>query len=97
MDVSIDDEPIGQLTIGLFGEDSPKTVENFRQICMHGINGKTYAGTKFHRSIDKLIIQGFFRKYNFQCTHQTQRHLKVIIQLEEYYLFLFFSIPALVW
>lgn len=58
MDVSIDNEPIGQLTIGLFGEDSPKTVENFRQICINGINGKTYAGTNFHRIIDKLIIQG---------------------------------------
>lgn len=62
MDVTIDDEPIGQLTIGLFGEDSPKTVANFRHICIHGINGKTYAGTKFHRIVDRLIIQGLFQK-----------------------------------
>lgn len=69
MDVSIDGEPIGQLTIGLFGEDSPKTVENFRQICINGINGKTYVGTKFHRVIDKFIIQGLCRK-QFQCKCQ---------------------------
>lgn len=58
IDVSKDNEPIGRLTIGLFGEDAPKTIENFRHICIHGINGKTYAGTTFHRVVDKLIIQG---------------------------------------
>lgn len=62
MDISIDDEPIGQITIGLFGEDAPKTVENFRHICIHGINGRTYAGTKFHRIVDRLIIQGLYKK-----------------------------------
>lgn len=59
--MSINDEPIGQLTFGLFGEDAPKTVENFRRICLEGINGRTYAGSKFHRVIDRFIIQGLFR------------------------------------
>lgn len=56
--VSIDGEPIGQLSIGLFGGDAPKTVENFRKICFKGINGMKYAGSKFHRVIDRFIIQG---------------------------------------
>lgn len=58
IDISIDNEPIGTITIGLFGEDAPKTVKNFQTICTKGINGKTYAETKFHRIIDKFIIQG---------------------------------------
>lgn len=46
------------MTIGLFGEEAPKTVENFRKICSEGINGKTYVGTKFHRVINRFVIQG---------------------------------------
>lgn len=60
LDITIDKEFIGTITIGLFGDDSPKTVANFREICINGINGKTYVGTKFHRVIDKFIIQGTF-------------------------------------
>lgn len=56
----IDSEFIGTITVGLFGDDSPKTVENFRTICTKGINGKSYNGTKFHRIIDRFIIQGDF-------------------------------------
>lgn len=59
LDITIDNQPIGTITIGLFGYDSPKTVENFRKICMHGIDGHSYNGTKFHRVIDRFIIQGF--------------------------------------
>lgn len=58
LDIEIDNEPIGTITVGLFGYDSPKTVENFRTICTKGINGKSYNGTKFHRVIDRFIIQG---------------------------------------
>lgn len=58
LDITIDSKPIGTITIGLFGDDSPKTVENFRTICLKGINGKSYNGTKFHRIIDRFIIQG---------------------------------------
>lgn len=58
LDISVDNEPIGTISIGLFGEDAPKTVKNFETICTEGINEKTYAGTKFHRVIDKFIIQG---------------------------------------
>lgn len=58
LDITIDNEPIGTITVGLFGDDSPKTVENFRTICLNGINGRSYNGTRFHRVIDRFIIQG---------------------------------------
>lgn len=65
LDISIDDKPIGFITIGLFGHDAPKTVANFREICINGINGRTYAGTRFHRVIDRFIIQGNILCGNF--------------------------------
>lgn len=58
LDIAINDKSIGHITIGLFGDDAPKTVANFRHICINGINGRTYAGTPFHRIIDRFIIQG---------------------------------------
>lgn len=58
MDFSINREPIGRLTFGLFGDDAPKTVKNFREICVNGINGQSYAGSSMHRVIDKFIVQG---------------------------------------
>lgn len=58
MDITYDNEPLDRIEIGLFGEDAPKTVENFRQICINGIDGLSYAGTRFHRVIDKFMIQG---------------------------------------
>lgn len=63
LDIIIDNKPIGTITIGLFGYDSPKTVENFVTICRQGIDGHSYNGTTFHRVIDRFIIQGFeFKK-----------------------------------
>ncbi|XP_055642631.1 peptidyl-prolyl cis-trans isomerase, rhodopsin-specific isozyme [Toxorhynchites rutilus septentrionalis] len=58
MDISIDGRPEGRVIIGLFGEDAPKTVENFRQICINGIDGISYKGSRFHRVIRKFMIQG---------------------------------------
>lgn len=57
-DVEHDDKPLGRITFGLFGKIAPKTVKNFIDIATEGINGRTYAGTKFHRVISRFMIQG---------------------------------------
>lgn len=58
MDISINGKNEGRVIIGMFGEEAPKTVENFRHICMHGIDGISYKGSRFHRVIKKFMIQG---------------------------------------
>ncbi|XP_058819860.1 peptidyl-prolyl cis-trans isomerase, rhodopsin-specific isozyme [Topomyia yanbarensis] len=58
MDVSIDGKERGRMIIGLFGEEAPRTVANFREICINGIDGISYKGSRFHRVIQKFIIQG---------------------------------------
>jgi cyclophilin family peptidyl-prolyl cis-trans isomerase len=45
---------MGTLTIELFADKAPKTVENFLQYAKDG----HYAGTIFHRVIDGFMIQG---------------------------------------
>jgi cyclophilin family peptidyl-prolyl cis-trans isomerase len=58
LDVSFDNakgEPTtGQIVIGLFGHDMPKTVENFVTLCA----SNAYAGTTFYRVLSGLSIQG---------------------------------------
>ncbi|XP_058445869.1 peptidyl-prolyl cis-trans isomerase, rhodopsin-specific isozyme [Malaya genurostris] len=58
MEISIDGKERSRMTIGLFGEEAPKTVENFRQICINGIDGISYKGSRIHRVIPKFIVQG---------------------------------------
>lgn len=50
-----------KVSIGLFGEDTPKTAENFRQICngfKSGSQTLSYNGCPFHRIIPNFMIQG---------------------------------------
>ncbi|KAL7082837.1 hypothetical protein ACP275_14G126600 [Erythranthe tilingii] len=61
LDVDIDNQRIGRITIGLYGQVVPKTVENFRALCTGGDiasgdgrgNQSIYGGT-FHDENFKL-------------------------------------------
>src|SRR5947208_14253917 len=44
----------GSITLELFDEDAPKTVENFRRLASEGF----YDGLTFHRVIKDFMIQG---------------------------------------
>jgi len=57
-DVAHDGKQLGRITMGLFGDDAPKTVINFRSICLDGIDGLSFNGTRFHRVIKQFLIQG---------------------------------------
>ncbi|XP_025410283.1 peptidyl-prolyl cis-trans isomerase [Sipha flava] len=58
LDVEIAGKELGRIEIGLFGIVVPKTVTNFIAVLTEGIDGRTYAGTKFHRVFNKFVIQG---------------------------------------
>ena len=45
---------LGDMTVELYPDKAPKTVENF----LAYVNGKFYDGTIFHRVIDNFMIQG---------------------------------------
>lgn len=51
-------QPIGRITLGLFGTVVPKTVENFRQIAISEDPKFSYTGSIFHRIIPKFMLQG---------------------------------------
>ena len=65
LSIAVDGKPLdGTISIGLFGANTPKTAENFREICAEPKQSKvsnhllSYKGSLFHRIIPNFMIQG---------------------------------------
>eukprot|EP00980_Cylindrotheca_fusiformis_P005753 scaffold1194_cov127-Cylindrotheca_fusiformis.AAC.30 len=77
LDIQIDGENAGRITLGLFGEIAPKAVENFVALCncdkgRAKLTGKDlcYRGTRIHRVIPNFMFQAsIFSSAGGDITH----------------------------
>lgn len=65
LEISLQQRVLGKITLELFGDVVPKTVENFRCLCtgergVSAVSGKPlrYKGSRFHRIIPGKVVQG---------------------------------------
>ena len=56
-DISIGQELVGRIDVGLFGEVVPKTTKNFFELAKKPA-GEGYQGSKIHRTIKEFMLQG---------------------------------------
>jgi len=56
-DISVGEEKLGRVEMGLYGEVCPKTTENFKQLCT-GEQGFGYKGSNFKKILQSLTIHG---------------------------------------
>ena len=56
-DITIDGQPAGRIEMGLYGSTTPRTCDNFKQLCV-GTPGFGYKGSSFHRIIPGFMCQG---------------------------------------
>jgi peptidylprolyl isomerase len=63
-DVEIDGKKSGRIVMGLYGEEVPKTVDNFLHLCLCDMESKVsgaklcYKDSIFHRIIPEFMVQG---------------------------------------
>lgn len=60
LEIEINGKNVGKIMLGLFGTVAPRTVENFRSLCVcdKGDDKLCYKGSTFHRIIPDFMIQG---------------------------------------
>lgn len=56
-DITIDEEYVGRIKFGLFGNDVPITARNFYELAI-AKDGQGYKSTRFHRVVKNFLIQG---------------------------------------